>query len=217
MLVLRLLADLGLSQLTPSLESRAIKAGCRVDSQNRLRFPRSLVEDTIAKTRRKFILPAINPQNDIEIGGQRIHTGTGGAAPAIMDFETGLYRNSTTSDIYDIARLVDQLENIHCYHRSVVAGDTTNTLDLDVNTTYACLQGTSKSIAVSLTDKESVNAVIGMLDIVTGGEGEFRKRPFCTMVCCHVVPPMRFSAESCEAMEAAVIAGQRKAISHVNM
>lgn len=206
-LVLQLLEDLGLSQVTPSLEVRAVAAGCRVDDDNRLRFPRALVEDMIARTRRKITLHGIDPMHDIEIAAGRVHTGTGGAAPTIMDFETGKYRESTTADLYDIARLVDRMDNIHWYHRSVVARDATTILDLDINTTYACLSGTTKSIAVSYTDGASVRAVLPMLDAVAGGEGAFRKRPFCTAVCCHVVPPMRFATESCEALEAAVLAG----------
>ncbi|HAR53874.1 trimethylamine methyltransferase family protein [Roseovarius nubinhibens] len=206
-LVLDLLADLGLSQITPSLEARAVAAGCEVDGAGRLRFPRALVEDVIARTRRKFTLHGIDPAHDLEIGGQRVHAGTGGAAPTIMDFASGKYRESTVADLYDIARLVDRLDNIHWYHRSVVARDTKTILDLDINTTYACLSGTTKSIAVSYTDSASVRAVMPMLDAVAGGEGKFRDRPFCTAVCCHVVPPMRFATESCDALEAAVEAG----------
>jgi trimethylamine--corrinoid protein Co-methyltransferase len=206
-LVLRLLEDLGLSQVTPSLEARAVEAGCWVDGENRLRFPRALVEDMIARTRRKFTLHGIDPIHDLEIAARRVHTGTGGAAPTIRDFETGKYRESTVADLYDIARLVDRLDNVHWYHRSVVARDTDTILDLDINTTYACLSGTTKSIAVSYTDGDSVRAVQLMLDMVAGGEGKFRQRPFCTAVCCHVVPPMRFATESCEALEAAVLAG----------
>jgi len=206
-LVLRLLEDLGLSQVTPGLEQRAVDAGCWVDDGGRLRFPQALVEDVIAGTRRKFTLHGIDPVHDIEIGGKRVHTGTGGAAPTITDFETGKYRESTVADLYDIARLVDRLDNIHWYHRSVVARDAKTVLDLDINTTYACLSGTTKSIAASYTDSASVKAVIPMLDAVAGGEGKFRERPFCTAVCCHVVPPMRFATESCEALEAAVEAG----------
>jgi len=206
-LVLQLLESLGLSQITPSLEARAVAAGCWVDTDGRLRFPRALVEDMIAKTRRKFTLHGIDPAHDIEIGGRRVHTGTGGAAPTIMDFETGKYRESTVADLYDVARLVDRMDNIHWYHRSLVARDTTSILDLDINTTYACLSGTRKSIAVSYTDSASVRAVVPMLDAVAGGQGKFRERPFCTAVCCHVVPPMRFATESCEALEAAVLAG----------
>ncbi len=206
-LVLQLLADLGLSQITPGLEARAVAAGCKVDGDGRLRFPRALVEDVIARTRRKFTLHGIDPAHDIEIGGRRVHTGTGGAAPTIMDFQTGRYRDSTLADLYDIARLVDRLDNIHWYHRSVVARDARTILDLDMNTTYACLSGTTKSIAVSYTDGASVRAVQPMLDAVAGGAGKHRARPFCTAVCCHVVPPMRFASESCDALEAAVLAG----------
>lgn len=206
-LVLRLLEDLGLSQVTPSLEARAVAAGCKVDGNGRLRFPRALVEDVIARSRRSFTLHGIDPLHDIEIGGRRVHTGTGGAAPTIMDFETGRYRESTVADLYDIARLVDRLDNIHWYHRSIVARDAKTILDLDMNTTYACLSGTTKSIAVSYTDSASVRAVQPMLDAVAGGEGKHRQRPFCTAVCCHVVPPMRFATESCDALEAAVLAG----------
>ncbi len=206
-LALELLEDLGLSQITPSLEKRAVAAGCRMDNEGRLRFPRALVEDIIAKSRRKFTLHGLDPRHDIEIGGKRVHTGTGGAAPTIMDFETGKYRESTVADLYDIARLVDRLDNIHWYHRSIVARDAKTILDLDMNTTYACLSGTAKSIAVSYTDGNSARAVQPMLDAVAGGEGRHRERPFCTAVCCHVVPPMRFATESCDALEAAVLAG----------
>ena len=206
-LALQLLSELGLSQVTTSLEERAVKAGCSVDHTGRLCFPQALVEDVIAKSRRKFTLHGIDPAHDIEIGGCRVHTGTGGAAPTIMDFETGKYRESTVVDLYDIARLVDRLDNIHWYHRSIVARDAPTILDLDMNTTYACLSGTSKSIAVSYTDGNSVRAVQPMLDAVAGGEGKHRQRPFCTAVCCHVVPPMRFATESCDALEAAVVAG----------
>ncbi len=206
-LVLKLLAELGLSQITPSLGDRAVAAGCSLGSDGRLRFPASLVEDVLARSRRKFTLHGIDPRHDIEIGGQRVHTGTGGAAPTIMDFETGRYRESSVADLYDIARLCDRLDNIHWYHRSVVARDAKTIIDLDINTTYACLQGTTKSIAVSYTDSQSVRAVQPLLDRVAGGEGKFRERPFCTAVCCHVVPPMRFATESCDALEAAVLAG----------
>ncbi len=206
-LVLELLADLGLSQITPSLQARALAAGCELSEAGRLCFPRTLVEDVIARTRRGFTLYGIDPAHDLEIGGQRIHAGTGGAAPTMRDFDTGRYRDSTVADLYDIARLVDRMEHIHWYHRSVVARDTETALDLDINTTYACLSGTAKSIAASLTDSTSVDTVLPMLDLVAGGENRFRKRPFFTLVCCHVVPPMRFATESCDALEAAVVAG----------
>ncbi len=206
-LALRLLEELGLSQITDSLGRRAIAAGCSLGSDGRLRFPRALVENVIARSRRRFSLYGFDPAHDIEIGGGRVHMGSGGAAPFIMDFAKGHYRDSTVADLYDITRLVDRLENIHFYHRSVVARDTSSAFDLDINTIYTCLQATTKPVAVSFTDSASVHAAIPLLDRIAGGAGRFRERPFCTLVCCHVVPPMRFAEESCDAMEAAIEAG----------
>ena len=205
--VLRLLEELGLTQITPSLEARAVAAGCWVDDDARLHFPRALVEDILAKTRKRFTLPGIDPAKDLDIGGQRVHTGTGGAAPSVIDFDSGNYRDSTLADLYDFARLADRMDHIHWFHRTIIARDAETILDLDINTTYACLQGTTKHISVSYTTDESVNAVLPMLHAVAGGEAAFRARPFCTAVCCHVVPPMRFATESCLALEAAILAG----------
>ena len=178
-----------------------------MDGDGRLRFARALVEDVIARTRRKFTLHGIDLAHDIEIGRRRVHTGTGGAAPTIMDFETGRYRESIVTDLYDIARLLDRLASIHWHHHSIVARNAKRILDLDTNTTYGCLSGTTKSIAVSYYQQCLVRAAQSMLDAVARGEVRHRERPYCTAVCCDVVPPMRFAAESCGALEAAVLAG----------
>ena len=100
-----------------------------------------------------------------------------------MDPITLNYRESTAQDLYDGARLVEHLDNIHFYQRTMVCRDVVDNREMDLNTLYACLSGTTKSIAVSSTDGTSVRAVQPMLDMVAGGEGKFRQRPFCTAVC----------------------------------
>lgn len=89
----------------------------------------------------------------------------------------------------------------------VVARDMYTTMDLDVNTAYACMTGTTKHIGVSYVNGENCYAAMAMFDMALGGEGKFRDRPFCSISCCHVVPPMRFAVESCEALEAAARGG----------
>ena len=69
-------------------------------------------------------------------------------------------------------------------------------MDLDLNTAYACLTGTTKHIGVSYVNGENCNAAMAMFDMALGGEGKFRERPFCSISCCHVVPPMRFAMEA---------------------
>jgi trimethylamine--corrinoid protein Co-methyltransferase len=205
--VLDVMEQIGFADAIPSMVELVTAAGGWVDDDGRLHYPRSLVDDVIARAPRSFVLPGQDPVHDLELGGGRVHTGTAGAAPLILDFETGLHRPTTTVDLYDIARLVDTLDHIHFYWRSVVARDMPTWDAIDLHTVYACMLGTTKHICSSFNNGGSVRTAVAMMDMALGEEGGFRKRPFCSIACTHVVPPLRFARDSCEAMEAAVRAG----------
>ncbi len=205
--VLDLMEQVGFADPIPSMIDIVTNAGGHLREDGRLCFPRALVEDVLARAPRKFVMPGQTPEHDMEVGGQRVHTGTGGASPNILDFESGRYRRAVLVDLYDIARLVDTLDNIHYYWRSVIPTDMPTGLDVDLNTSYACMVGTNKHIGVSYVQGDNLRAAVEMFDMRLGGEGTFRKRPFCSISCCHVVPPMCFAQESCDALEAAVRAG----------
>ena len=102
-----------------------------------------------------------------------------GEAVTVLDPGSNDYRASTIRDVYDIARVVDCLENINSFSRFVVPTEITNLMSADINTAYASLMGTKKHTALSFSSGENVQSVITMLDIIAGGEGEFVKRPFC--------------------------------------
>jgi len=117
---LDVLENIGLADATPSGIEYMTGAGARLNSQGRLIFPRALVEDTVARAARHFVLHGQDPKHDMEPWGSRVYFGTAGAAVHIVDAKTGVYRDSTTKDLYDIARVVDTLEHLHFYQRSVV-------------------------------------------------------------------------------------------------
>ena len=205
--VLHLLETLGLSQAIPSMIEKVTAAGGSMTDDDRLLFPRRLVLRTIAEARRDITLYGQDPKHDIHLTGARVHMSSGGAAPGVFDIDSGQYRESTTKDLYDAARIVDAMENIHHFSRSVVARDIEDNLVMDINTAYACLMGTSKHVSVSVSDPSYVPAIAKMCYQLAGSEAAFRERPFLTVMVCHVVPPMRFAEEACETMEAAVLAG----------
>jgi len=205
--VLEVLEDIGLADPTPSMIELVTAAGGRMDDEGRLHYPGALVEDVIARAPRSFVLHGQDPAHDMEIGGRRVYTGTAGAAPLILDFETGSHRPTTTADLYDIARLVDTLDHIHFYWRSVVARDMPTPAVADLTTVYACMAGTTKHIAAGFGDPAAVRAAVALMDMRLGGEGGFRKRPFCSMASNFVVPPLRFDRDACTTLEAAIREG----------
>lgn len=202
-----LLETLGLSQAIPSMIDRVTAAGGSVTEDGRLLFPRDLVRRALAGTRRDVVLYGQRPEFDLDLSGARVHMSSGGAAPGVFDIDTGDYRESTVQDLYDSARLCDAMENVHHFSRSVVARDIEDNRVMDINTSYACLMGTPKHVSVSISDPEYVQDIARLCYTIAGSKEAFRARPFLTVMCCHVVPPMRFAEETCEIMEAAVLAG----------
>ena len=99
---------------------------------------------------------------------------SGGGAPGVFDIETGEYRESTTKDLYDAARIVDAMENIHHFSRSVIARDIEDHQVMDINTAYACLMGTSKHVSVSVSDPSYLPASAQMCYQLAGSDQHTR-------------------------------------------
>ncbi len=203
---LTILEEVGFADAIPScIEYVTAKGGFMKDG--RLCMPRSLVEDTIAIAGRKFPIFGRNPKYDIEPWDDNVYFGTAGAAVHVVDCESRRYRESTLQDLYDAAKLIDYLDNVHFFQRCMVARDMTDPQDLDINTLYACLAGTGKHVGTSWVDEENFNKTLPMLHYLAGGEEAWRKRPFVSQSNCFVVPPMKFAVDACGALEAAVLAG----------
>lgn len=205
--VLSLLETLGLSQATRSMIDKVCATGGSYTEDHRLLFPRDLVRRTIDEARRDVVLCGQDPLHDLNLSGTRVHMSSGGGAPGVFDIEDGHYRDGTVRDLFDAARICDAMENIHHFSRSIVARDIEDTAEMDLNTAYACLMGTSKHVSVSVSEPENIPQLAELCYAVAGSEAAFRARPFLTVMVCHVVPPMRFAKEAIDTLEAAILAG----------
>lgn len=204
---LRLVDEIGYAGATPSMIEVMTAAGCRLDSEGRLHVPRALAEDVIANAPRSVLLAGQDPRHDMLIGGGRVHMGTAGAAPLIVDFETNKTRPSGITDVYDIARLMDRMDNIHFNWRTSVARDVDGWETMDLNTMYALLTASTKHATSAFVNDASVRQGLALIDMVAGGEKSRRERPIASAACTFVVPPMRFAADSCLALEEGIRAG----------
>ncbi|HER27328.1 MAG TPA: methyltransferase, partial [Rhodospirillales bacterium] len=205
--VLKLLETLGFSNAPPSCIEAITAAGGTLGDDGRLRLPAALIEDTVAKTNRDFLLCGQKPEHDMSPHGKRVYFGTGGAAIKIVDPITGSFRDSTVRDLFDMARMVDGLEHIHYFQRPVVARDMANAHDLDFNTCYASVSGTAKHVGTSFVNPAHLTETLEMLHVIAGGEKQWRQRPFVSQSNCFVVPPMTFEANACAILETAARGG----------
>lgn len=192
----RILAEIGMSEVPKVVMEMAVSKGAQLADNGRLLFPRGFVEDIITGAAKRFVFHGRDPAHDFEIGGERVHFGTGGAAVQTLDLHSGRYRPSTLEDLHDFTRLIDTLENVSWFTRCCVATDVPDNFDLDVNTAYALLKGTRKPTGTSFTLGSHVDPIIDMFDMALGGEGKFARRPFCKAHISPVISPLRYGEDA---------------------
>ncbi len=199
--------EIGFADAPPSGIEALTAAGAILGDDGRIRIPPALIEDMLAKAARDITLCGQDPKHDLHLSGNKVHYGTAGAAVHMVDVEKREYRDSTLQDLYNAARIVEQLDNVHFFQRPMVCRDITDNLELDLNTLYACTRGTSKHIGTSFVEPSHMPDCMEMIHLLVGGEEAYRARPFISNSNCFVVPPMKFATESCEVMEACIRAG----------
>ncbi|WP_282169046.1 trimethylamine methyltransferase family protein [Ruegeria atlantica] len=193
---LQLLERLGMGNVPDKLAADLKAAGAQAGQQDRLLFPREMVQRAIDTAPKSFVLHGRDENRSIEVGGDRVYFGTGGAAVQTLDIDSGLYRPSTLADLHDFTRLQDTLANVSWFTRCCVATDVPDVFDLDVNTAYALVRNTTKPVATSFTLAEHVGPIVELLDIVAGGPGEFAKRPFLKAHISPVISPLRYGEDA---------------------
>ncbi len=211
---LDVLEKIGLSQAIPSCIERVTHAGGTYSNDDRLFFPRALIESTLATAARNITLYGQTPDFDLNLAGSRTYFGTAGAAVHIVDSwkagaegNAGAYRDSTLKDVYDAARLVDRLEHIHYFQRCLVARDVEDPRLMDLNTCYASVAGTRKHVGTSFVESDHVTEALDMLHRIAGSEEKWRERPFVSASTCFVVPPLRFAEDACHVLQTCVEGG----------
>jgi len=196
--ILDVLENIGMGDPIPVVREHALERGCFINEHGRLCFPGALVEDVIANTPKDIQFLGRDPKHDLEIGGNRVHTYGGGEAVNMLDVGATTYRPSTLPDIYDAARLVDSLDNIHAFSRLVVATEIADQLSCDINTAYVSAAGTTKHTALTFNDASHVQPTLEMLYLIAGGKEKFHQRPFCHGGGCPVLSPLRYGQDNSE-------------------
>ncbi len=196
--VLDVLENIGMADPIPIVKEQALERGCKIDEHGRLCFPRALVEDMIADAAQELTFYGQDPRFDLDLRDKRVHTYGGGEAVSMLDVGASTYRPSTLMDVYDAARLVDKLDNIHAFSRLIVATDMQGRLACDINTAYASAAGTAKHTALTFGDAKNIEPTLEMLYMIAGGEDKFRERPFCHGGGCPIISPLRYGDDNSE-------------------
>ncbi len=146
---LRVLDEIGMGEVPKVLSDKAREAGAVLRGDGRLSFPKAFVEDIVAGACKSFTFHGRDERHDIEVGGDRVHFGTGGAAVQTLDLDTHRYRAATLADLHDFTALCDALTNVGWFKNCCIATDIEDVLELDLNTAYALLRGGGEEVLLN--------------------------------------------------------------------
>ncbi len=195
-----LLTHTGFSGGSDALRKRLVQTGASVNANGRLVFSASQINNAINTLAKQVLLAGRQTDYDMHLSDGQVFTGTGGAAPFMIDSQTGHYRPSTLADLKHAATLVNQLDNIHFFSRSVVARDIEDPALLDINTAYTALGSTEKHVMVAASSPNHVQDIATLCFTLAGSRDSFVKRPFLSLNINHCVPPLRLDNEACDVL-----------------
>jgi len=171
-------------------------AGCRIDAKrNRIYFPHGLVNEMVAKAPGEFVLYSRNGENDLALGKNRVYAGTGGAAIHILDLDTGEARQTVLKDSHNVARIVDQMHNIHFFQSPCVPHDLPIE-HYDVNIIFSAMMGTQKHIMLGFNFDATFRETYNMASRIVGGTDILRQKPVISMSACIIISPLKFCTQS---------------------
>ena len=73
-------------------------------------------------------------------------------------------------DLFDMARIAETCEHIHIFQRTCVLRDIPDNYEMDLNTLYCSVMGTSKHVGSRWTDVLHLETALKMLHVIAGGE-----------------------------------------------
>jgi trimethylamine--corrinoid protein Co-methyltransferase len=177
--------------------------GMVVDREHtRIYFPSDKVMEHVNKAPHRVVLYSRDGKNDLYLEDDRVYLGTGGAAIKILDLETGETRHTTLQDLYDLGRLVDQLDNIHFFLRPCIPKDIPETL-YDENVFYTCLKATTKHVMAGVNDVEGFHKMLDIASMVAGDLENLKARPFVSAIASFAISPLRLCTHSTRIMQEA--------------
>lgn len=164
-------------------------AGAEVEGKSRVHIPSSLVKKALSTAPKKVALYTRDRKRTVLLEGSKSFFGTGSDCPFILDPYTGERRLFTKEDVGRAALLSDALDNID-FHMSLGLVSDAPRFTSDLHQFEAMLLNTQKPIVFTAHDKEGMEAIIKISEVITGGVANLRQNPF---ICLYAEPitPLR--------------------------
>lgn len=187
---LRILSETGvLMPLRAARYQQLQESGVRVDQENnRVFFPRDIVEKALQSVPPVFTLAARNPANDLVVDGTKGFLTLDGCGLQILDPNTHQVRKTNKADLGNAVRVADYLPQISFLWPCISAQDCNPALQ-PLHELQVMLLNSGKHIqAMTAVDPLNAQGSVEIAAAVLGGKEELKKRPIISNFQCSISP-----------------------------
>jgi len=188
-LSLEILAKTGVRVDTASGRRILRDAGAEVDENTRIvRFPRTLVEESLRLAPRKFTLGARRAGWDLNMNQGDCTLLMDGEAVFVLDRETGERRPGIFNDWLETTRLIDALDEVGVYWHMVHASDVGDTMGDFVGYLRRLFGNFSKHVQDGISSPEQAPWLLEVLQVIFGDKEAIRRRHPLSFLLCPLSP-----------------------------
>jgi trimethylamine--corrinoid protein Co-methyltransferase len=175
------------------------RAGCDVDrGAGIVRMPRRLVEEAIRLAPGRFRLGGRDPESDVIVGGDQVHTTGSGNCVNVIDLRDGKHRPGTFRDLEEMVRLQDGLPNLETCQNPITPSDL-HKRGLYVKAFEGMVRNTGKPLINQAESGEEVQDHVDILAAAVGSREEVLRRKLVSFVCCFK-SPLTYGEENCSVL-----------------
>jgi len=120
---------------------------------------------------------------------------TGSSAPDIVDPGTGKRRRATSTDISNIAFLMNKLKGYDVFSISTLADDAPKG-QFSISRFYPALKNCEKPVRSNTPNLKELMDVLELGEIIAGGKDAYRERPIINHHYCPVISPLTMDINS---------------------
>ena len=173
---LQLLEQVGCAVLCEEARNLLGGRGCDVRDPERVKIPRSLVEEAIEAAPGRIEVFNRCGQLSMVLEQDACYYGTGSDCPTTLDLESGERRSSTKADVGRLALFCDSLPNIDFVMSYGIANDAPDGCNF-VHQYEAMLLNTEKPVIVTGHGRNDMHSMAQMAAAALGREDQLRHTP----------------------------------------
>ena len=197
---LEILENVGILMHNENARDIYAKHSCHVDSKSLIvKIPRDVIEDYRKSFVPHFTFMGRDPQFDRTLPGDRPVIVTASSAPNVIDPHTGEERRGTSTDIANIAFLINELSGYDVFSISTLADDAPEG-QFSLSRFYPALKNCLKPVRSNTPNMKELLEVLELGMLIAGSEDAYRERPLINHHGCPILSPLTMDVQITEQM-----------------